>query len=114
MLTDELGDYIKALQALIEDTYYTNYNTPVVILGHSMGNPMSLYLLNHMTQEWKNKFIKSFISLAGVWGGAMKPIRLMISGEFCLFISSVPPYMADTKLHHRLVYLKAVGCALLL
>ena len=82
IISDELGDYIKDLQALIEDTYYSNGNTPVVLLGHSMGNPMTLYLLNHMTQEWKDKFVKSFISLAGVWGGAMKPIRLMISGKF--------------------------------
>ena len=79
---DELGDYIKSLQALVEETYYTNYNTKVVLIGHSMGNPMTLYLLNNMTKIWKNKFIQSFISLAGVWGGAMKPIRLMISGKF--------------------------------
>lgn len=78
---NELGDYIKSLQALIEDTYYMNYNAKVVIIGHSMGNPMALYLLNHMTKAWKAKFIKSFISLAGVWGGAMKPIRLFISGD---------------------------------
>lgn len=78
---NELGDYIKSLQALVEETYYTNYNTKVVLIGHSMGNPMTLYLLNNMTKAWKNKFIQSFISLAGVWGGAMKPIRLMISGD---------------------------------
>jgi lysophospholipase-3 len=46
-----------------------------------MGNPVTLYLLNNMTKAWKSKFIKSFISLAGVWGGAAKPIRLMISGK---------------------------------
>jgi len=75
-----LKPYVKDLQALIERTYYENGNTQVVLLGHSMGNPMTLYLLNQMSQAWKDKFIRSFISLAGVWGGAAKPIRLMISG----------------------------------
>lgn len=73
--------YFPNLKSLIEHTYYQNDNRKVVLLGHSMGNPMILYLLNHMTMSWKQKFIKSFISLAGVWGGAAKPIRLMISGD---------------------------------
>ena len=89
LLPDELGEYIKALQALVEETYYQNFNTPVVLLGHSMGNPLALYLLNHMSQQWKDKFIKSFISLAGVWGGAMKPIRLMVSGKRIFSFSSL-------------------------
>lgn len=78
---NELHEYISNLSKLIEDTYYKNQNSKVVILAHSMGNPMTLYMLNHMSKAWKNKFIQSFISLAGVWGGAMKPVRLMISGD---------------------------------
>lgn len=78
---NELGEYINNLQALIEETYYSNGNTKVVLLGHSMGNPMALFLLNKMSKSWKAKFIQCLISLAGVWGGAMKPIRLMISGD---------------------------------
>jgi len=52
-----------------------------VLLGHSMGNLYILYFLNIQTQEWKDKFIRSFISLGGPWGGSVKPIRLMASGD---------------------------------
>ncbi len=68
-MSDELGDYFKNLTDLIEETYYMNHNLPVVLLSHSMGGPMTLFLLNPCHQAWKAKFIKSFISLAGVWGG---------------------------------------------
>lgn len=56
--------------------------TPIILIAHSMGNPVSLYWLNNLvTQEWKDKYIKSFVSLAGVWGGAAKTVRLMTSGD---------------------------------
>ena len=73
---------MKRFKNLIENTYQRNANMSVVLLGHSMGNPMSLYFLNRMTNQWKAKFIRSFISLNGVWGGSMKLIRLMVSGKF--------------------------------
>ncbi|XP_052232575.1 phospholipase A2 group XV-like [Dreissena polymorpha] len=78
---NELKGYLTALQQLIERAYYKNKNQRVYIITHSMGSPVTLYLLNRMTQAWKDKFIMGFISLAGVWGGALKPIRLMITGD---------------------------------
>ena len=40
-----------------------------------MGNPVTLYFLtNYVTQEWKDKFIRIFVSLSGVWGGAVKTL----------------------------------------
>jgi len=75
-----LKDFFEKLKNLTEHAYYTNNNQRVVFVAHSMGNPMTLYFLNHMTTAWKDKFVESFVSLAGVWGGAAKPIRLMISG----------------------------------
>ncbi|XP_052816277.1 phospholipase A2 group XV-like [Mya arenaria] len=78
---NEMKLFFVDLQQLIERAYYTTGNQKVFLLAHSMGNPVTLYFLNHMTNAWKAKFIQSFISLAGVWGGAAKPIRLMISGD---------------------------------
>ena len=80
MFSDEQKEYFQKLQELIENTYSLNFNTSVVLLGHSMGNTMALYFLNHMTNVWKSKYIRSFISLAGPWGGAVKSVKLMISG----------------------------------
>ncbi|GFR74998.1 group XV phospholipase A2 [Elysia marginata] len=78
---NELGQYYKDLQKLIEDTYVLNNHTKCVIVGHSMGNPVFLYFLNRQPQAWKDKYIQSFVSLSGVWAGAVKPLRLFASGD---------------------------------
>ena len=73
---NELGEFYVNLTQLVEDTYYLNNGTRVVFIAHSMGNPVTLYWLNNIvTPEWKKKFIKSFVSLAGVWGGKADPIN---------------------------------------
>jgi triacylglycerol esterase/lipase EstA (alpha/beta hydrolase family) len=77
---DEMSHYLKQLQTLIEDTYKENGQQKVMLIGHSMGNLYILYMLNHLSQSWKDQYIKSFVSLAAPWGGAVKTIRLMTSG----------------------------------
>ena len=46
-----------------------------------MGCPTMLYFLNRRTQEWKNKYIKSLITLAGPWAGAVKSLKAFASGD---------------------------------
>ncbi|PAV67748.1 hypothetical protein WR25_04245 isoform C [Diploscapter pachys] len=78
---NELNDFLLILKSTIEKTYYYNGNTKVVIVGHSMGNPVMLYFYhNYVDQEWKDKFIKSHVSLAAPWGGSMQIVRLFASG----------------------------------
>ena len=77
---DENKQFMDDLKKLVEDTYYLNKNQKVILIGHSMGNPYALQLLNGQSKSWKNKFIKSYISLSGPWGGAVKTIRVMASG----------------------------------
>ena len=79
--TDELAEFYANLTKLIEVTYAENGNSSVVMIAHSMGNPVMLYFYNHKPQEWKDKYIRAHLSLAGVWAGAVKPVRLMTSGE---------------------------------
>jgi len=72
---DELDEFYQNFTKLIEDTYYVNNGTPVMIIAHSMGNPVTLYFLNnYVTQQWKDKYIRMFVSLSGVWGGAVKTL----------------------------------------
>ena len=40
-----------------------------------------LYYLNHKPQEWKDKYIKAFVTLAAPWGGAVKALKAFISGD---------------------------------
>ncbi|XP_064640579.1 phospholipase A2 group XV-like [Lineus longissimus] len=78
---NELQEYFKAVKALIEETYTLNGDTKVVVIAHSMGNIVFLYFLNHIDQLWKDKYISSYVSLAGPWAGAAKTVRIMASGD---------------------------------
>ncbi|CAH1105701.1 unnamed protein product [Psylliodes chrysocephalus] len=78
---NENVDFFTKLKTLIEDTYTENNNTPVILIAHSMGGPMSLTFLNRQSQSWKDKYIQSLITLNGVWGGSMKAIKVYAIGD---------------------------------
>lgn len=78
---NEMQDFLVQLEQLIVDTYENNSQLPVVLLGHSMGNLYIQHMLSNKSKAWKKKYIKSFVSLGGPWGGAVKSIRLMTSGD---------------------------------
>ena len=74
--------YFKQLQELIEDTYNRNGKAQVTLLSHSMGSIVTHYFLTHsVSQQWKETFIDQFISLAGVWLGAAKMLKAIVSGD---------------------------------
>lgn len=79
-ISDELQDYFVNTKALVEDTYSRTNGQKIIFITHSMGSPMILYFLNHQTQEWKNKYIKSWISLAGCWAGTIKALKVYAQG----------------------------------
>ena len=73
--------YYDALKQLIEDAYTNGNNTPVTLLAHSMGAPSSLYLLTKVVdQAWKEKYIKSYVTISGVWRGCSKAMKMFASG----------------------------------
>ena len=47
-----------------------------------MGGPMSLIFLQAQTQKWKDKYINSLITLAGVWGGSVKALKVFAIGKY--------------------------------
>jgi len=81
MYTAELEDYYVQFKALIEETYDMNGNEKSIIVCHSMGCPVMLYFLNHQPQSWKDTYVKSFVTLAGPWGGAVKALKAFTSGD---------------------------------
>lgn len=52
-ISDELNEYLIELKTLIETTYRWNDNQKIVLVGHSMGNPLSLYFLNNYVDQVK-------------------------------------------------------------
>lgn len=78
---NELGTYLQQLKKLIMETYQLNSRRKIYIICHSMGCPVSLYMLNHESDLWKQKYIAGLISLGGAWGGAVKALKVFASGE---------------------------------
>lgn len=46
-----------------------------------MGCPFTLFLLNRMPQEWKDKHIKALVSCNGAWGGAVEAVQAVLEGK---------------------------------
>jgi hypothetical protein len=40
-----------------------------------------LYWLHRQTADFKEKYIRSMVNIAAPWGGAVKALRLMASGD---------------------------------
>jgi lysophospholipase III len=84
MSSDILGigkTYEQALVALLEQAYHTNNDTPVTIITHSMGGPTALYFLNHQEKTWREKYVATFIPIAGPWAGSAKALKALVSGD---------------------------------
>lgn len=62
---DSANDYFTKLKSLVEETYKANGNKQVTLLSHSLGCPYTLVFLNKQTNEWKNTYIKHWITLSG-------------------------------------------------
>jgi len=78
---NEHADYFVSVKNLIETTYAKNGNIKVLLVSHSMGSIMMSYFLNHQTQAWKDKYIRSLISVAGVWGGTARAVKVFAVGD---------------------------------
>ena len=85
-ISDENQQFLSDFKQLILETYAKNGNKKVVIIAHSLGNLYTTYLLSKQSQSWKDKYISSYINMAGPLGGAAKIMRLMASGIFALLI----------------------------
>ncbi|KRX17852.1 Group XV phospholipase A2, partial [Trichinella nelsoni] len=73
-------EYFENLKSLIEETYYSNGNSKVVTIGHSLGNLYLLYFFNLQSPAWKAKFIKSHVSVSAPYGGSVKILKAFASG----------------------------------
>jgi len=86
---NELTPYFTQLQRQVEDAFTKGSNTPVVMVGHSLGCLVTMKFLQTRTQAWKDKYIASFVSLNGPYGGAVKGLVALIHG-FNLDIPILP------------------------
>ena len=78
---NEQQEYFKKVVTLIEETYAQNGDKSVILLTHSMGSTMMLYLLNHKSQAWKDKYIRAQVSISGVWAGTVQAMKVFAVGD---------------------------------
>jgi len=71
--------YFQSLKKLIEDTYKLNNSTKVVLISHSLGGLTMSTFLHSLPQQWKDKHIHAWVSAAGVFGGAVKEVKVLVS-----------------------------------
>ena len=84
----ENEEYFDNLKALVEETYSMNGNKRVIFIAHSMGCTYTLYFLKLRSQEWKDKYIRTFITIGAPFGGAVKALAAISSGEAISYILS--------------------------
>jgi lecithin-cholesterol acyltransferase len=79
-LTPDMGGFMARTTALIEETYRQNGNTPVHLVAHSNGPLYTQYLLTHVSQQWKNKYIHGFTPVAGNFPGQGAAYQWLFNG----------------------------------
>ncbi|KAI6216616.1 hypothetical protein M3Y95_01268200 [Aphelenchoides besseyi] len=77
----ELNDYYTMLKTLIMTIYRYNGHKKVIIVAHSMGNPvMNYFYQNYVDQKWKDTHILTHVAISPPWGGAVQIVKLFASG----------------------------------
>jgi len=77
----ELDDFYAGLDKIILSSYRNNGKMPVILVCHSMGCLMLYMHLDKKPQEFKDKYIKSLITLGAPWGGSVKSVKEIVSGD---------------------------------
>jgi len=78
---NEHGEYFTQVKGLIEETFERNNEAQVVLVCHSMGSIMMHYFLQQQTSAWKEKHIRALVSVAGVWGGTARALKVFAVGD---------------------------------
>jgi lysophospholipase-3 len=53
---------------------------PAIIIAHDLGSMIANYFLVNGDKKWKDKYIKSFVTVSGTFGGSPRALRTIISG----------------------------------
>ena len=90
-ISDLSGEYFTKLKTLIEETFAMNENMPVVLVCHSLGCPYSSIFLQKQPQDWKDKYLRVWLTISAPWGGAVKTLGLYASG----YTFGIPSYVVN-------------------
>lgn len=80
MSTGEQMEYCTLLEQLIENTYVQNGEQKIILIVHSLGGLLTMMFLQRQSQEWKDQYIESLITLSVGWAGSVKAIEAYMKG----------------------------------
>jgi lysophospholipase-3 len=75
-----IPEFTTSLSALVETAYMSNGNHKTHFIAHSSGGSMLLYFMNKQSQEWKDKYVESIITLSGNFAGEVDNYHDIITG----------------------------------
>eukprot|EP00037_Helgoeca_nana_P025039 m.269264 g.269264 ORF g.269264 m.269264 type:complete len:435 (+) comp26830_c0_seq2:40-1344(+) len=73
-------EFIERLQSLVENVSAANGGRKVALVAVSFAPPYALGFLHHMSQQWKDQYISSFVAESPGWSGFLGPILAYITG----------------------------------
>ena len=63
------------LKGLIEHSVRVNDNKPAVLLAHSMGNLVAMWLMQHQTPAWVQEHVAGFFSVSAPFLGSVTALK---------------------------------------
>jgi len=84
------GTYFHMLKSLIEESFFSNNDTPVTIISHSMGGLFAIHFFHQQSQAWLDQYVHHFIPLNTPWAGVILQLNTYASG-FNMDISMIDP-----------------------
>lgn len=95
---DESGSWLVKFKDLVERSYGENENSSVIILCHSYGCPFVNYFLSRqLEQEWKDKYIRAMVGVAGAWSGHFKSLYRYLGVEHDDLLSFLFPRIVNAE-----------------
>jgi len=91
-------EWAKQAMELIENLVNKNNGVPAIIVSHSMGAPVSYYLIKYAGDAWVKKYVHKLIYVSPAWLGAVKALDIMFDG-FDYFLPIAGKYFAPLARH---------------
>lgn len=63
------------------------HHKPCILISHSLGSVLIANFLQSKCQTWKDKYVNSWVSINGAFGGAMDAAQALFYGELEQFPS---------------------------
>jgi len=73
--------YFNMLRVLIEYAVDKNGGRRAHVIGHSLGCPTLITFFSRVSQDWKDKYVQTMISVAGPFAGSPKATKAAFSGD---------------------------------